>query len=114
MSDLDVARLRTHWHRGSSTRGALPVQHADQNPCVVENDRGDAVSLVDELRRLVDGDCGQRHPILSKLLSEARACCVVLSSRTGAAAAPAATRLLELVEQIEDLLEVYDGLGLAR
>jgi hypothetical protein len=113
MADFDVARLRAHWSR-SLPRVASCVQQENPSPGVEETGPGDATSLLDELRELVEAGCGRRYPILGTLLSEARACCVVLSSDAGAAAVPAATRLLELVEQLEDLLEVYDGVGLAR
>jgi hypothetical protein len=70
---------------------------------------------VEELSRLITGPQRERYPALGLVLGATRDCAQALAAaQSGAERAKAATRLLDLTEQLEDLLEVYGGLGLRR
>jgi hypothetical protein len=116
MSDFDVERLRANWNRARPAAVAPADPQGGKPEVAAQEHRQDAVALLDELRALVEEAHGQHHPILATLLAEARSCCGELTYGAGSVAedAAAATRLLDLVTQLEDLLEVYGGMGMAR
>ncbi len=114
MGDFDLTRLRANWNRAAACAATRPSQApavaaptAENGPC-----RG-APAIVEELSRLIAGPQREQYPALGLVLGAARECAQSLSTaQPGAERAKAATRLLDLAEQLEDLLEVYGGMGI--
>ncbi len=109
MTEFDVDRLRMNWNRAA---GARPPQ-CQASETVPEAAAPRAVGMMaiaQDLSRLVEQTHAGRYPVLHVLLSELRSCCGTLSG--GGEAAGAATRALDLIQQLEDLLEAYGGIGL--